>query len=136
MSKIERAIELRATIEGLAETLDDEAALNSVELFPAWNGNDHEYSVGERIRYGEELYKVLQAHTSQPNWTPAEAPSLFALVLTDPSGTPKEWVQPDSTNPYMTGDRVIYQGQVYESLIDNNIWSPEGYPAGWQLIEE
>ena len=134
MSKIERAIELRATIESLAETLDDESALSSVELFPAWDGNGVSYITGFRVRYYGDLYKVLQNHTSQPNWTPAEAPSLFALVLTDPSGTPQEWVQPDSTNGYMTGDRVIFNGSIYESLIDNNIWSPADYPAGWMEI--
>lgn len=135
MSKIQRAIALRATIEGLAENLTDEAALDSVELFPEWSGDSVEYTVGKRLRYMGELYKVLQAHTSQSNWTPAEAPSLFALILTAPDGTPQEWVQPDSTNPYMIGDRVLFNGQVYESVIDNNIWSPTDYPAGWKLVE-
>lgn len=135
MSKVKRAIALRATIEGLAETMTDEAALESVELFPEWSGDSVSYVVGKRLRYMGDLYKVLQAHTSQPNWTPAEAPSLFALVLTSPDGTPQEWVQPDSTNPYMTGDRVIFNGQIYESVIDNNIWSPTDYPAGWKLVE-
>lgn len=135
MSKIERAIALRTTIEGLAENLTDEAALDSVELFPEWSGDNVQYVVGKRLRYMGDLYKVLQAHTSQPNWTPAEAPSLFALVLTSPDGTPQEWVQPDSTNPYMIGDRVLFNDQVYESVIDNNIWSPTDYPAGWKLVE-
>lgn len=135
MSKVERAIALRATIEGLAETMTDEAALDSVELFPEWSGDSVSYAVGKRLRYMDDLYKVLQAHTSQANWTPAEAPSLFALVLTSPDGTPQEWVQPDSTNPYMIGDRVIFDGHVYESVIDNNIWSPTDYPAGWKLVE-
>lgn len=135
MSKIQRAIALRATIEGLAENLTDEAALDSVELFPEWSGDGVAYAVGKRVRYIGDLYKVIQAHTSQPNWTPAEAPSLFALVLTSPDGTPQEWVQPDSTNPYMIGDRVLFNGQVYESVIDNNIWSPTDYPAGWKLVE-
>lgn len=116
--------------------MTDEAALDSVELFPEWSGDGVEYTVGKRLRYMGELYKVLQAHTSQSNWTPAEAPSLFALILTAPDGTPHEWVQPDSTNPYMAGDRVIFNGQIYESVIDNNIWSPSAYPAGWMLIEQ
>ena len=115
--------------------MTDEAALDSVELFPEWSGDSVEYTVGKRLRYMGELYKVLQAHTSQSNWTPAEAPSLFALILTAPDGTPQEWVQPDSTNPYMIGDRVLFNGQVYESVIDNNIWSPTDYPAGWKLVE-
>ena len=78
---------------------------------------------------------MLQAHTVQANWTPDAAPSLFAEVLTDPTGqTILEWKQPDSTNPYMTGDKVKYEGVIYESLIDNNVWSPVAYPAGWKQI--
>lgn len=135
MGIIDRARELRATVENLATNLNDESALSNKELFPVWDGNQHQYTAGDRVRYIDDLYKVLQTHTSQPNWPPIEAPQLFALVLTDPEGTPKEWVQPDSTNPYMTGDRVIFNGQVYESVIDNNVWSPSAYPAGWTLVE-
>ena len=58
---------------------------------------------------------------------------LFGYENTD--GSIPEWVQPDSTNAYMKGDKVKYNEHIYESLIDNNIWSPDGYPAGWQLIE-
>ena len=88
-----------------------------------------------RVRYGGRIFKVLQAHTSQEDWTPSRAPSLFAEVLTDDSGEPQEWVQPSSTNPYLTGDKVIFNGNVYESIIDNNVWSPADYPGGWRLIE-
>ena len=91
--------------------------------------------VGEFIQYNDKLYKVLQAHTVQEQWTPEAAPSLFAEVLTDPTGeTILEWKQPDSTNPYMTGDKVKYEGAIYESLINNNVWSPAAYPAGWKQI--
>lgn len=92
-------------------------------------------TVGEYIQYNDKLYKVLQAHTVQENWAPDVAPSLFAEVLTDPTGqTILEWQQPGSTNPYMKGDKVKYEGAIYESLIDNNIWSPTAYPAGWKQI--
>lgn len=45
-----------------------------------------------------------------------------------------EWTQPDSTNGYSIGDKVLYNGVIYESLIDNNIWSPEAYPDGWAEV--
>lgn len=136
MDVIERAKELRAIIENLAETLDDDTALESTELFGAWNGDGVEYEVGKRVRYGDKLYKVLQNHTSQFDWTPTDAPSLFAEVLAGQGGTAiSEWVQPDSSNPYMTGDRVLFNGHTYESLIDNNVWSPEMYPSGWKQID-
>ena len=82
------------------------------------------------------LYKCLQAHTSQPDWTPDAAPSLWAKVsIPDPDVIP-EWEQPDSTNGYSKGDKVKYNGAVYESLIDNNVWSPDAYPAGWEVVTE
>ena len=134
---IERARQLRAVIEEVAETLDDEVAIESVELFPLWSGDSVEYKVGKRVRYENKLYKVLQEHTSQLEWTPIDAPSLFAEILAGQEGTDiGEWVQPDSTNPYMTGDRVIFEGEIWESLIDNNVWSPLAYPMGWKKIEE
>ena len=76
-------------------------------------------------------YKVLQGHISQAGWEPENVPALFAVIKEDFA----EWEQPDSTNPYMTGDKVMYQGKKYESLIDGNVWSPTAYPAGWKEIE-
>lgn len=80
------------------------------------------------------LYKVLQDHTSQSNWTPTAAQSLFAKVLIPEPSVIPEWEQPSSTNPYMKGDKVRFEGKIYESLIDNNIWSPSAYPAGWKEV--
>lgn len=116
--------------------LDDSVAEKIPEVFPAWDGSGKAYKTGDRVQYSGVLYKVLQNHTSQSTWTPVDAPSLFAKVLTSTDGTPQEWQQPDSTNGYKTGDRVIYNGKVYESLIDNNVWSPADYPAGWREINE
>lgn len=133
---IERARVLRGTIEEMAQNLEDEKALENAELFPAWNPDGCEYKTGDRVRADGTLYKVLQAHTSQPTWNPGAAAALFAEVLPGQGGTEiGEWVQPDSTNPYMEGDRVIFNGSTYESLIDNNVWSPADYPAGWEKVD-
>lgn len=118
-----------------AETLSDAQALQVPMLFDEFDGNGIAYEVGKRILYNGVLYKVLQAHTSQAEWTPTAAPSLFAKVINETvDGSIPEFEQPDSTNPYMKGDRVIFNGKVYESLIDNNVYSPEAYPAGWKEI--
>lgn len=131
----ERAPVLRSAIESLASTMEDEAALDTPELFPAFDGNDHFYNAGDRIIYHGTLYKVLQAHSSQVDWTPDTAHSLFAQVLAGQDGTDVgEWTQPDSTNPYSKGDRVMYGGKMYESTIDGNVWSPADYPAGWKEV--
>lgn len=131
----EMAYRYRRQIEAGAASLEDEEALEVPMLFPRWAA-DTAYAVGDRVYYDGVLYKVLIAHTSQSDWTPDVSPSLFAVVLIpDPEVIP-DWVRPDSTNPYMTGDKVRYNGKVYESLIDNNIWSPDEYPAGWQEVGE
>lgn len=115
-------------------SLSDGAAIKIADYFPDWSGEGHQYSVGDRVEYDGELYKVIQAHTSQADWDPKSAPSLFAKVLTSQTGEPLPWVQPDSTNPYMRGDQVTWKGKVYESMIDNNVWSPTDYPDGWKEI--
>ena len=120
-----------------AETLSDAQALQVPMLFDEFDGNGVAYEVGKRIVFEGVLYKVIQAHTSQAEWTPIAAPSLFAKVINETiDGSIPEFEQPDSTNPYMKGDRVIFNGKVYESLIDNNVYSPEAYPSGWKEITE
>lgn len=131
MSYYENAKRLRPYIEKAAENLDDTDALNAVELYPEWK-SDTSYVVNQRLRYGGVLYKVLQEHTSQQTWTPDAASSLFAHVLIpDPDVIP-EWVQPDSTNPYMLGDKVTHNGKTWENTIDNNVWEPGVY--GWNEV--
>ena len=134
MSIIERARALRAQIENNAMVMPDDEALQFVELFPNWSGSGVSYTLNTRVRYDGVLYRALQDHVSQEPWTPASAASLWSKVLIEDSNVVPEWEQPDSTNGYMTGDKVTYNGKVYVSLIDNNVWSPEAYPAGWQEV--
>jgi len=86
--------------------------------------------IGTYCQYGDLLYKVLQAHNAQVDWTPDVSVSLFVHVA--PPGTIPEWIQPESTNPFMLGDKVTYNGQTWESTIDNNVWAPGVY--GWVVI--
>lgn len=131
---IERARQLRATIEELATKLTDDAALEAKELFSIWS-TDTDYAVDDRVRYEDGLYRVLQNHKSQDDWTPTNAPALFAEILPGQDGTDiGEWVQPDSTNPYQIGDRVIHNGVVYECTVANNVWEPGVY--GWQIVAD
>lgn len=123
-----------------AETLSDEEALKVPALYPEWSGNAVAYVKGDRVLYNGTLYKVLQNHTSQSDWTPVAATSLFAKVLIDQSGggstTTPEWEQPDSTNPYTKGDKVTHNGKTWESLVDNNVWEPgaTGTESLWKEV--
>lgn len=126
----QQARKIRAQIESLSASLPDDQALEVPEMFPIWEPSG--YSKDDRVRYGGVLYKCLQSHDANETWTPADAPSLWAQVLIpDPTDIP-EWIQPDSTNPYMTGDKVTHNGQTWQSIIDNNVWEPGVY--GWEVV--
>ena len=134
--KRERLNAFIEAIKTLRESATDEQALASQSVYPEW-AEGVDYAVDERVLYDGILYKCLQAHTSQAEWTPADAVSLWARVLIpDPDVIP-EWVQPDSTNPYMKGDKVRHNGKVWESLIDYNVYEPsEALPTIWAEVAE
>lgn len=115
-------------------SISDAVALKIPEVFPTWSDDGVEYKKDTKLTYNGVLYKVIQDHTSQASWPPDAAPSLFAKVLVSDDGTPQEWQQPDSTNPYNKGDRVLFNGKTFESLIDGNVWSPSANPAGWKEV--
>lgn len=117
------ALVLRATMDKAGAMLTDEQALQVTTLYPMWDATKT-YAVGDRVRYAGNLYRCLQPHTAQETWNPADANSLWAKVLTDPSGAILPWEQPGSTNPYMKGDKVTHNGKTWESLVDNNVWEP------------
>ena len=131
----ERIVKGLRAIGKARNVMTDEQALECVDLYPEWDGNGKEYVAGDRLTFETKLYKCLQSHTSQPAWTPTAAPSLWAEVLAGQDGTDiGEWVQPDSTNPYMKGDKVTHNGKTWESTIDVNTWEPGVY--GWIEVEE
>lgn len=129
------ALVLRGIMDKAGAMLTDEQALTVPGLFPDWD-EEAAYAVGDRVRYSGELYRCLTAHTAQATWTPTDAPSLWAKVLTDPSGAILPWVQPDSTNPYAKGDKVTHNDKTWESLVDNNVWEPgvTGTESLWKEV--
>ena len=134
--KRSKLYQLREIIEKASANLTDEDALTAVELFPAWEAGKA-YEANDRVLYNGHLYKVVQAHTSQADWTPDATPALFTEVA-KPGEIPV-WKQPTGAqDAYNTGDKVHYpdaDSAVYESLIDANVWSPADYPQGWKLVE-
>lgn len=130
----EHLYRLRNLIRKAAESLTDEDALEGVELFEPW-AVDTAYVMGQRIRYGEKLYRCEQSHTSQADWTPDLTPALWTEVA-EP-GTIPVWRQPTGAqDAYQQGDKVRYpdeEGEVWVSDLDNNIWEPGVY--GWTKEE-
>lgn len=113
-------------LRGLAT---DEMSLQVPNLYPAWKVGVS-YSKDDRVLYNGALYKILLDHISQPDWAPDVAVSLFAKVLIPDANVVPEWEQPDSTNPYMIGDKVTHNGKTWVSTADNNVWEPGVY--GWE----
>jgi len=126
----EHAIKLRELIVKAAVSLDDESALQGIELFPLWK-TDTAYEVGERIRYNEVLYKCVQAHTSQAQWTPDITPALWTEVSIDEW---PEWKQPTGAqDAYRIGDKVSHLGKHWVSTLDYNTYEPSVY--GWDEVQ-
>lgn len=129
----QKAYQLRALIEKASISLSDEDALNGVELFPAWK-TDFQYALDQRVRFNGRLYKCVQAHTSQQDWTPDATPALWVDVA-EP-GTIPVWRQPTGAqDAYMAGDKVWFPEEnttVYVSTVDYNTWAPNVY--GWEEV--
>ena len=131
MSIISEARQFRAQFLKLREMATDEMSLQVPNLYPVWRMGV-EYALNDRVLYNDVLYKVITAHTSQEDWTPDVAVSLFAKVLIPDENVIPEWEQPDSTNPYMTDDKVVHNGKTWVSIVDNNVWEPGTF--GWDEI--
>lgn len=126
MSYLEKAKAIRPYIEKAVASLDDTDALEVTALFPAW-ASGAAYALGDRVTYSGTLYKCVQAHTSQDDWTPDATPALWTAVSLDEW---PEWVQPTGAqDAYAKGDKVSYNGKHYISTIDANVWAPD--VTGW-----
>lgn len=104
-----------------------------VYLYPKW-GSGLSVKIGDLYQFGGTLYEVIQAHTTQADWTPDATPALWKSKA--PAGVIPDFVQPTGAHDaYTVGDKVLFEDKAYESLIDANTWSPATYPAGWRLVE-
>lgn len=139
MDKLQIAEQFRKALQMFAACLSDEQAMEVATIYDPWKvGKD--YSVGEFLTYGEngvgdpQLYKVVQAHTSQADWLPDATASLYVAIGLDEKGYPV-WSQPTGAHDaYNKGDIVDYNGTLYQSLTDGNVYSPNSYPDGWILF--
>jgi len=129
----ERALELSINKNVLKDDLSENELREILMMYPKWKvGVD--YEVDDLVRYDGHLYVVIQAHTSQSDWAPNISSSLFSSKT--PDGIIEEWVQPEgSHDAYNTGDEVLYNDNIYKSTIDDNVWSPDENPDGWELQE-
>ena len=142
MNRLEKAREFRRKIDvNLQATrklirvddLTEDKLADMVDLYEEYKVG-HLYKKDDIFKYEGKLYKVIKSLTSQDNWKPDQTPSEYLPLM--PSGVIPEWVKPTGGHDaYNTGDKVIFEGLVYESLIDSNTWSPTEYATGWKLVE-
>ena len=126
MISLEEARKFRRFIEQMSENATDEQALDNIIAYPKWEVGKA-YEKDFRLRYNEVLYKVLQNHTSQAEWTPDIAVSLYVQVA---EGEFPAWKQPQgSHDAYMKGDKVSHNEKHWISTIDANTYEPGVY--GW-----
>lgn len=137
MNRLQAAEQMRRAVQLYARTLPEEKALEIATVYPTWEA-EKPYAEGDLVSYGlnsvgdPQLYKVVQAHTSQADWKPDSVPALYNAFGLDESGYPI-WSQPSGAHDaYNTGDIVNYNGAHYQSLIDGNVWEPGVY--GWDEV--
>lgn len=139
MNRLQAAEQLRRALQMFAASLTDEQAMEVVAVYDPWI-TGKSYAVGDFFTYGingvgdPQLYKVAQAHVSQADWVPDANRALYTPIGLDDSGYPV-WSQPTGAHDaYNKGDIVNYNGVLYESQMDGNVYSPDSYPAGWEKI--
>lgn len=123
-----------ATVTKMESDLTAEDISSLMSSFIPWAAPEA-VSVGMLRKHGDTLYKCIQSHTTQADWTPDATPALWLRVV--PAGVIPNWVQPTGAHDaYKIGDQVVFEGGVWESKINANVWSPAAYPAGWTRIRE
>lgn len=138
MNRLQAAEQLRRALQMVSAGLTDEQAMEVAAIYDPWMANKA-YAVGDLVTFGEnsvgdpQLYRVAQAHTSQAAWMPNATSALYTAIGLDDSGYPV-WSQPTGAHDaYNAGDVVSYNGSLYRSLIDGNVYAPDTYPAGWEV---
>ena len=140
----QQALEFRKAVEYFIQTLDidtqEDKIMSIPTMFPKYKVGVA-YKIKNIFSYGvndvgdPQLYQVLQDHTSAAEWTPDTATSLYKAIGISQDGI-AVWVQPlGASDAYNTGDIVLYNDVKYKSLIDGNVWAPDAYPQGWEVIK-
>ena len=138
MNRLQAAEQLRRAIQLFAQSLTDEVAMEIATVYPTYEVGKS-YKANEMFTYGTndvgdpQLYRVVSDHTSQADWIPNSTPTLYTPIGLTDEGYPI-WSKPTGGHDaYSIGDIVDYNGTLYKSLIDGNVYSPDEYPAGWEV---
>lgn len=141
MDKLQYAEQMRRALQMFIRSLSDDEAMEVATVYPKYEVGKA-YKVDDIFIYGEnavgdpQLYRVVQDHTSAEEWAPSATASLYSPIGLTAEGYPI-WSRPTGAHDaYNAGDIVDYNGTLYKSLINGNTYSPDEYPAGWELVTE
>ena len=130
--------QLRRALQMFAQSLNDDDAMEIATVYPAYKIGKA-YKTNEMFVYGvngvgdPQLYRVVQDHTSQADWTPDTTASLYVAIGLNAKGYPV-WSQPTGAHDsYDIGDVVEYNGTLYVSNTNGNVYSPDAFPQGWEV---
>jgi hypothetical protein len=112
------------------DKLEPEEYQRLIRIYPKFT-EDLDIGEGKIVQYNGEIYEVILAHITQSDWTPPNTPALFRKVV--PENVIPVWTQPTGAHDaYDKGDKVVFNGEVWESTVDANVWSPDEF--GWVLV--
>lgn len=126
---LDEAKKIRRAIDTFAENQTDKTLIDNKAAFPLWSA-DIQVAAGQILRYNNDIYRVIQPHTTQSDWTPDKVPALFSKISLDEF---PEWVQPTGAqDAYSAGDKVSHNGKHWKSTVNGNVWEPGVY--GWEEV--
>ena len=135
-----RAAALNLANRTVNDGLDGTAIIAEQDHVPAWSEDavytlDH---VGYPVQDGDQVYTILQPHTPahNPGFRPADLPAIYSIQHTKDPARAKPYMPPNGTSGmYMIGDCCRVDVKVFRSTVDNNVWHPNDYPAGWEEVQ-
>lgn len=139
---IEETEKVRKQLRNLVKivNIEPDKLRELVELYDIWKENES-VEIGDIMHYEGKLYEVVQAHTTQSDWTPNATPALWKEIAPEVTEDGEEIIpefkQPTgSHDTYKVGDKILFDGKIYKSKIDNNAYSPTAYPQGWEEVNK
>ena len=134
MSILENARKLRAAMTKAAISLDDATASTAPEMFPRLKQDGSMIPAGTRINHDGTIKRAAVNLWDTKENNPDNAPTLWA----DLSYKDGYRIIPETitvTEAFTDGEYGWWNGVLYKSLTDNNVYTPEQYPDNWEKVE-
>ena len=129
---MKEAERIREAIDTFAKNQTDETLIDNKAAFSPWRAG-LQVTAGQILRYGDDIYRVIQPHTTQDDWTPDKTPALFVKISLEEY---PQWVQPTGAHDaYNKGDKVSDEGKHWISEMNGNVWKPGTVAGAWSEIE-